>query len=422
MDPMQKLFGRPVFTGSGRVGDYIQPPPDLSYLGGRPEFIPEDADHDPGLDYENLVRSGLPMGEAMRIQEMRARAHQAAAAEKVRRDSRGAMKELEGVDYTSPKVANQLLSIFSKFPNARKSKDVVESVNFMRGLKPQEEVLDIETISDPILYAKAKEEGLDKLPKAQASRRLGALEHNRKILGLAMESGLTEEDLKDAMDASGVYDDIKARQRIKAGRYDPTQEADPRLVHRAMSEGWDKLSKPEAARKRAAALLNMGMEDEAESLGVPVEELAPFMDPQTGMYDAGKVKGRLRGLGEKVSDTVKKQMAEYQSQIPAEREVMLSPEGKLAWLREKHGDPERTEWPKKMWDEAHETLSKQKTPSEIGLEALVPKTATKPKPQSTESKSTSGLQVVDDTTVVINGKTYTGPKEKIAELKKKAGL
>lgn len=419
MDPMQKLFGRPVFSGSGRVGDYIPEAPDLSYLGGRPEFIPDDANHDPGLDFENLVRSGLPMGEAMRIQEMRARAHQAAAAEKVRRDSQGAMKELEGVDYTSPKVANQLLSIFSKFPNARKSKEVVESMNFMRGLKPQEEAIDLEGIADPILRGKAEAEGWHKLPKAQATRLMGAFEHNRNILAKAFEANLTEEDLKDTMDASGVYDPIKAAAKIKAGRYDLSQESDPEIAQIAIAEGWDKLSKPEAARRRHVAQLNREMENMAESVGVPSEELASFKDPKTGLYDSGKVKGRLRGLDKNTSDTTKNKIADFTRDAQAEREALLSTPTKLAFLREKYGDPERTEWPQKMWEEAHNELAKQKTPSEKAIESLSPASA-KTKSQSTEAKASDAFQVIDDTTVIVNGKRRQGTKEQIDRVKKQA--
>lgn len=432
MDPAEKLFGRPVFSGTGRVGDYIQPPPDLSYLGGRPEFIPDDHDYDPGLDYEALVRSGMPMGEALRTQEMRARAHQAQAAEMVRRDSQAALKELKDVDYTSPKVANRLLSIFSKFPNARKSKEVVESVNFMRSLKPQEETLDIEGISDPILYNKAKAEKWNALPKAQAERLMGAYEHNRKVLSQAVENGLTEDDLKDAMDpAAGIYDPIKVSQKIRAGRYNPAEETDPRLVHRAVTEGWDKLSKTDAARKRTAALLNLGIEDDAESMGVPAEELSQFIDKDTGVYDVGKVKGHLRQYASKLKTYPTGDIAKYTARAKEEREALLSDESKLAYLQKKHGDDKRTDFPKEEWDEAYATLNSQRTPSEEALASIQAAMGGKPKdkvdPQSTEKKSEpkangAGIQVLNDNTVVINGKTYTGSKEQIASLKQKAGL
>ncbi len=373
-DPIQKLFGRRLFEGTGRSSDYFSGGPDLSYIPQpRPEYIPDEHNYDPSLDPQNLVKQGMPMDMAMHLQQVRQGLHQRAQQDRIRNDGQAAMKELEGVDYASPKVSNDLLRIFSKYPNARKNKDVLDQVDFFTRLKPQQESLDVETIADPILHNKAVKEGWGKLPKAEAQRKMGAYEHNQKILAHAMENGLGEADLADTLDPeAGVYDPYKVANKIRLGKYDPATETDPRMAHQAITEGWDKLTKPEATRKRAAAMLNMGIEDDAESMGVPAEELAPFKDKDTGLYDIGKVKGHLR----QYQSTVKPSsgdVAKYTSKAKEERDAMLLPEGKLQLLQERDGDPNKTTFSKEDWDWAKQEAMTRQTPSEAALAAILPK-------------------------------------------------
>ncbi len=384
-----QIYGRPTFTGSGVSGDYFPEAPDLSYLGGRPEFIPEEHNYDPSLDVEHLVKSGVSIPEALHIQQVRAQAHQGAAENRIANDARGAMEALKGVDFTSPHHPNDLLKIFSRFPNARKSKEVLDQVNFFRALKPEETNLDIESITDPILYSKAKAEGWDKLPKTEAARKLATETHNRNVLSTAIENGLSEEDLKDTLDPTGIYDPLKVAHKVRMGRYDPTQETDPRLMHQAISEGWDKLTKPEAARKRTAALLNLGIEDDAEAMGVPAEELAPFKNEDTGVYDIGKVKGHLRQYASKIKTYPTEEIAKYTAKAAEERDALMSDTSKLEYLQQKYNAPKQTEFTPEQWDEAFKVLSARKTPSEEALASIQSAMGGKPvqaTPQSTEAK------------------------------------
>jgi hypothetical protein len=421
MDPnILKLFGRPVFSGSGRPSDYFGEPMDLGYLGGpRPEFIPDEHDYNPELDPEQLIRSGIPVPMAMQVQQARAALHQKAAEDRVRADSQAALRELEKVDYSSPKAGNALTKIFSKFPNARRNPEVIESVNFMKALKPQSETFDIETIADPILYTKAQKEKWADLPKSEVQRKMGAYEHNRKILAQAIENGLGEADLVDALDPeAGIYDPLKVSAKLKAGRYDPSEETDPRMAHIAITQGWDKLGKAEAARKRTAAMLNLGIEDEAEAMGVPSEELAPFLDKDTGVYDMGKVKGHLRQYTSKLKTHPTAEIAKYTERAAQEREALLSDESKLAYLQKKHGDDKRTDFPKAEWDEAYATLSAQPVPAEKALEAIQAAMGGRPKakPQSTEAKS-SGPPTINSQAeydALPKGATYIDSKGKQA--------
>lgn len=422
----EKIFGRPVFSGSGNSSEFFPEPPNLSYLGGqRPDFIPDGHDYDPSLDAENLVKNGVSVPEAMQLQQLRANIHQNAAQQRIDNDARGAMEELKKVDYASPQLANQLVSIFSKYPHARKSKDVAEQVNFFKGLKPEETNLDIETISDPVLYNKAKTEGWSKLPKAEAMRKVASEEHNRKVLADALENGLSAEDLADAYDKdAGIYDPFKSAHRIKQGKYDLSQETDPRVIHAAIAGGWDKMSKVEAARAKAAHQINMGIEDTAEEIGVDPEELAPFKDPNTGVYDIGKVKGHLRQYASKLKTYPTAEIAKYTAKAQEERDALLSDEGKLAYLQQKHGDPKKTDFPKEEWDEAYKVLSAQPTPSQQALEsikaAMGGKQAKKENLQSTDTtEAKPSFNQINDSTISIGGKVYSGTPAQIAAFKAK---
>lgn len=413
MDPYQKMFGRRVFEGTGRTSDIFPEAPDLSYLPQRPDFIPDEHDYNPALDPHNLVKSGLPIDLAMQLQGVRQSLHQNSQKDRIRKDAQGALGELKDVDYASPKLNNRLLQIFSKYPNARKSKDVLDQVNFFTKLKPQEESIDVEQIADPILHNKAVKEGWAKLPKAEAQRKIGAYDHNQKILSHAMENGLGVEDLADTLDPeAGVYDPLKVAQKIKLGKYDPTTEVDPRIAHYAISKGLDKMTKPQAAREIAAYKLNLGIEDDAESMGVPAEELAPYKDPETGLYDIGKVKGYLRQYQSSVRPTSGDVM-KYTAKAKEERKAQESPEGKLALLQQKYGDPNQTKFSKEDWDWAYEQAKNTKTESEAALEAIMPKKAgAKPSSQAPESS-----QVASAKPTSLNETSFILPDGSVANFK-----
>lgn len=392
----EKIFGRPAFAGTGSLDDYFpNSAPDLGYLGQqRPDFIPEGHSYDPSLDPENLVRNGVSVPEAMQLQQLRANIHQNAAQQRIDNDARGAMEAMKGVDFTSPHHPNELLKIFSQFPNARKSKEVLDQMNFFKSLKPEETSLDIEALDDPIDYNFAKANNLAKLPKKEAERKLASHKFNRQVLAKAIENNLTEEDLADSFDKdAGIYDPIKADRRISEGRYDISKETNPRVLHAAIKGNWGKLSKSAGARAKAIHELNMGIEDTAEEIGVAAEDLAQFKDEE-GLLDPGKVKGYLRQYQSSVKPT-SSDVLKYTKAAQEERTALMSPEGKLQLLQEKYGNPKQTEFSKEDWDWAHEQAKNTKTPSEVALESLQAPRPMGGKPAKTQSteKAWPGMKV-----------------------------
>lgn len=437
--PLRKALGRDrVFAGSGDVSDFFPPAPNLSYLG-RPDYLQNDEGYNPELDVgggdfnpmfdmgqqtslQRPQNSAVPLGVLSRIQPMREAMHQAAREERVRQDESNALKELDKVDYASPKLSNQLLSIFQKHPEARKSPEILSRVKFFSQLKPEAETFDVEEVADPILYSKAKTEGWDKLSPREARRKAAIHTANRDILGKAIPLGKTEADLAGALDpTTGAYDPLKVAQIMATSNYDPHTEPDPVMQAVAIREGWDKMPLREANRKRIVFQTNRGIEDEAEAMGVPTEELAPFLDKDTGIYDIGKVKGHLRQYGGKAPPVAAiKELAKYQSQIPAEREALLSTENKLAWLQQQTGQPKKTNFTKEEWDVAHQSLSQQKTPSETAMETFINLMSPKqPGAKKVSPDSGTPVQVApnvsrfNDFTVLVDGKYRTGTKAQI---------
>jgi hypothetical protein len=153
---------------------------------------------------------------------------------------------------------------------------------------------------------------------------------------------------------------------------------------------------------------------------VPSEELAPFLDRDTGVYDMGKVKGHLRQYTSKLKTHPTAEIAKYTERAAQEREALLSDESKLAYLQKKHGDDKRTDFPKAEWDEAYATLSAQPVPAEKALEAIQAAMGGRPKSkastQSTEAKA-SGPPTINSQAeydALPKGATYIDSKGKQA--------
>lgn len=129
-------------AGTGRVADYIGPAPDLSYLGGRPEFIRADEPYDPSMDVDALMRPsggqrGLPRDVAIRAQILRKAAYEKNRREKDSYDQDWALHFLTQADPSKENFNEGLNRMFQQFPGAAKSPEVARMVELKRGLAPK---------------------------------------------------------------------------------------------------------------------------------------------------------------------------------------------------------------------------------------------------------------------------------------------
>lgn len=223
-DPLLKLFGRPIFSGTGRVGDYFPSAPDLSYLRDfqRPNYVPEDAGYDPSLNFENLIAEGYSEQDAAEIQDIRAGLHAQRQRDSILRDSRMAGDELSKIDPSRESLAKDILGIFNKYPNAEKDPSFLQKVDRIGALsrmmpqKVEEKIFDPDSIEDPDLYKQAIDEGWDKLPEKQGKRRLfdAATRKERRLKLIGM--GMTRDEI-DALEKKGGFsEEVLAEIQAKA--------------------------------------------------------------------------------------------------------------------------------------------------------------------------------------------------------------
>lgn len=222
-----QLLGRTPFAGTGRVADYFGPPVDLSYLtAGRPDFIPDDGNYNSDLDVPSLLNQGVPFEQAQQLQGLRARLHEQAARERARVDAQGAITELSQIDPSRETFAKDLLGIFRKYPNARRSKDFVDQVEmigqFSRMMPQKQEVkmFDLSEIKDPEVRAVAIQEKWDTLPENQGQiRAYDALHRKAQKLDL-VKAGYSPEQIAEMEKTGGLTDVgvLHAMNQIKAAQ------------------------------------------------------------------------------------------------------------------------------------------------------------------------------------------------------------